>query len=396
VTAAARATTTKFEAFIASLRSKATRVSYESNIKRVLGDDPDAFLSLDPLKAKELLVDYIIAYRDKFSGATISNRLSNVKAFCDEYGYNLEWKIIRRKAPPVRYVGVDRAPTVEEVRKVLEGQDNRLAFIVLAMASGGFRVGAWAWLKVGHLSLRESGVGAITIYRGEPEEYVTLISPEAVKAWRRYRVERELVGEKVTVDSPMVRDKWDYGVRYDKQKIAPDLAHPLAGMVVKNILRRAWLCSGLKSTDVKGEFKSAHGFRKFAKTQMSRAGLSWEDQEVLLGHRMAYYKPTLEHLEEEYLKAVPFLTISEAEQARKELTKEKEEHEKERKDIQLELLLLKERDRERDKEEQAVKAEYGERFARLEEQMREFAAGRAPPEVQPAPRSRPRAGTSES
>ncbi len=388
--------TTKFEAFIASLRSEATRVTYESSIKKVLGPDPDSFLSLDPAKAKELLVGYIIASRDKFTGATISNRVSNVKAFCEEYGYNLDWKIIRRKVPPVRYVGVDRAPTVEEVRKVLEGQDNRLAFIVLAMASGGFRVGAWSWLKVGHLLLRESGVGAITIYRGEPEEYVTLVSPEAAEAWRRYRAERELVGEKVNPESPLVRDKWDYGVRYDKQKIAPDIAHPLAGMVVKNILRRAWLCSGLKSTDVKGEFKSAHGFRKFAKTQMSRAGLRWEDQEVLLGHRMAYYKPTLDHLEQEYLKAVPFLTISEAEQARKELTKEKEEREKERKDIQLELLLLKERERERDEKEKAVKAEYGERIARLEEQMREFAPGRAPPEVQTAPRSRPRAATSGS
>jgi hypothetical protein len=91
--------TTKFEAFIASLRSEATRVTYESSIQKVLGKDPDAFLSMDPAKAKDLLVGYVIANRDRFTGATIANRLSNVKAFCDEYGYNLEWKIIRRKVP---------------------------------------------------------------------------------------------------------------------------------------------------------------------------------------------------------------------------------------------------------------------------------------------------------
>ena len=85
-----------------------------------------------------------------------------------------------------------------------------------------------------------------------------------------------------------------------------------------------------------------NGSREFAKTQMSRAGFSWEDQEVLLGHRMAYYKPTLEHMEEEYLKAVPYLTLSEAEEARRELTKEKEEHERAWRDARLENLELKE------------------------------------------------------
>lgn len=349
----------KFDAFIASLRSKATRTTYESGVRRVVGSDPDAFLSLDPARAKDVLVDYVVRNRESLTGATIAGRLSNVKAFCDEYGFALDWKIIRRKVPPARYVGVDRAPTAEEVRRLLEGNDNRLAFIVLAMASGGFRVGAWAWLKVRHLSVRESGVGVLTIYPGEPEEYPALVSPEAVGAWARYREERERVGEKVGPDSPLVRDKWDYGVRYDKQKIAPDLAHPLSAMVVKNVLRRAWLCSGVKSRESKGEFKSAHGFRKFAKTQMSRAGLSWEDQEVLLGHRMSYYKPTLEHLEEEYLKAVPFLTISEAEQARRELTKEKEEHERSWKDMRLEVLSLKDENR-----------DLRERYFRKEEESR--------------------------
>jgi hypothetical protein len=59
-----------------------------------------------------------------------------------------------------------------------------------------------------------------------------------------------------------------------------------------------------------------------AAAALSGAGPSWEDQEVLLGHRMAYCKPTLEHMEQEYLKAAPFLTLSEAEQAKRELSKE--------------------------------------------------------------------------
>jgi hypothetical protein len=288
---------------------------------------------------------------------------------------------------------VDRAPTVEEVRKALEGADLRLAFIMLAMASGGFRVGAWDWLKVRDLSVRDSGVASLTVYRGEPEEYATFISPEAVEAWKRYRESRERAGEKVDAGSPLLRDKWEYGVRWDKEKIAPDIAHPLAAQAVKHLLERGWIKAGLRERKVKSEFKAAHGFRKFCKTQLSKAGLSWEDQEVLLGHRMAYYKPTLEHMEEEYLKAVPFLTLSEAEEAKRELTKERKDNERGMKDVQLELLLSKERERERDKKIEALTAEYGERIAQLEEKMTR-ALG-APPEATPVPRSSPRAATSE-
>jgi hypothetical protein len=135
--------------------------------------------------------------------------------------------------------------------------------------------------------------------------------------------------------------------------------------------------------------RDCNGSREFAKTHMSRAGLSWEDQEVLLGHRVAYYKSTLEHMEE-YLKAVPYLTLSEAEEAKRELTKEKEENEKKWKDYRLENLELKEVVRELKEDKDAMKAEYDARLGRLEEQMR--MALLATPEATPAPRPKPRAG----
>ncbi|MFQ6135014.1 MAG: hypothetical protein ACE5KU_04280 [Nitrososphaerales archaeon] len=36
------------------------------------------------------------------------------------------------------------------------------------------------------------------------------------------------------------------------------------------------------------------------------------------GRKSNYHKPSLEHLEKEYLKAVPFLTVSEVEEVRRE------------------------------------------------------------------------------
>jgi hypothetical protein len=48
----------------------------------------------------------------------------------------------------------------------------------------------------------------------------------------------------------------------DKQKIAPDIAHPLAAVAVKRLLEAAWMRAGLRTRKVRSEFKAAHGFRK--------------------------------------------------------------------------------------------------------------------------------------
>ena len=37
----------------------------------------------------------------------------------------------------------------------------------------------------------------VTIYRGEPEEYVTFVSPDCWRYWQEYRRWRESIGERV-------------------------------------------------------------------------------------------------------------------------------------------------------------------------------------------------------
>jgi hypothetical protein len=54
---------------------------------------------------------------------------------------SLNWKRISIGLPRTKNSSNDRAPTVEEIRKVVEYPDRRIKSIVYSMASGGFRLG---------------------------------------------------------------------------------------------------------------------------------------------------------------------------------------------------------------------------------------------------------------
>jgi hypothetical protein len=64
----------------------------------------------------------------------------------------LNWKRISKGLPRVKNSSNDRAPTLEEIRKLIEYPDRRIKPIVYPMASGGFRLGAWDYLCWKHVS----------------------------------------------------------------------------------------------------------------------------------------------------------------------------------------------------------------------------------------------------
>jgi hypothetical protein len=68
---------------------------------------------------------------------------------------------------------------VEEIRKLV---DRRIKAIVYTMASSGMSVGAWDYLRWGHIkSIERDGkivAAKIIVYAGEDDEYFTYISPE--------------------------------------------------------------------------------------------------------------------------------------------------------------------------------------------------------------------------
>ncbi|MFC1754389.1 hypothetical protein ACFL96_13525 [Thermoproteota archaeon] len=107
-------------------------------------------------------------------------------------------------------------------------------------------------------------------------------------------------------------------------------------------LYRLWRESGIKNIG-NFEIKSAHCFRKFFKTRAGQV-MKRDDVETLMGHSLSvsssYYKPTLEYLSNEYLKAVNLLTISEAVEIKYQAEAEKKNLESELSTLRHDLGLL--------------------------------------------------------
>jgi hypothetical protein len=72
--------------------------------------------------------------------------------FCEVTDIGIPWKKITRGLPKGRMYADDRAPTLEEISKIIEYPDRRIKPIVYTMASSGIRVGAWDFKMESYIS----------------------------------------------------------------------------------------------------------------------------------------------------------------------------------------------------------------------------------------------------
>jgi hypothetical protein len=256
--------------------------------------------------------------RKELAAGTLKNYYRSAKLFCEMNDLTLNWKKISKGLPKAKNSSNDRAPTVEEIRKLVEYPDRRIKSIVYAMASGGFRLGAWDYLQWKHVKpitneKEEVMAAKLVIYANEPEEYYTFITPEAyfaMKDWIRFR---SSYGEEITGESWLMRDLWqttnmNYGAKWG---LATN-PKKLQSIAVKRLLDRALWEQGIRHTLPPGkkhhEWKGAHGYRKFYKSRAEQI-MRPINVEVTMGHDLglseSYWKPTEHEVLEDYLKAVP-------------------------------------------------------------------------------------------
>ena len=328
-------------AFMYALKSSEARRQYPKRLKMLFD-----YLKLSGLieeQAKEFLdktrgnsihwaQDSIMTFLDfhkervrrkDLAAGTLKNYYRAAKLFCEMNDLTLNWKRITKGLPRAKNSSNDRAPTVEEIRKLVEYPDRRIKPIVYAMASGGFRLGAWDYLQWKNISPITNEKGEIIsakllIYADEPEEYYTFITPEAYHAIKDWIDFRSSYGEIITEESWLMRDLWqttnmNYGAKWG---LATN-PKKLQSIAVKRLLDRALWEQGIRHALPVGkkrhEWKGAHGYRKFYKSRAEQV-MKPINVEITMGHDLgiseSYWRPTEAEVLEDYLKAVPLLTIN--------------------------------------------------------------------------------------
>ncbi len=322
--------------FLEAIKSPATSEVYQRRLATFLeyvGMDVDAFVAKckgDSKWAQEVILKFLLnekgrAARNEIVAGTVSNVKKPVRLLLDMNDVTgINWKKLSRMLPSVRRYALDRAPTIDELRLLISNAETRFQAIVLVMASSGIRIGAWAyldWVDVEPVERDGNIVAAkLAVYRGEPEEYLTFISPEAYAKLKQYIELRESNGEKITRESPLIRDRWQPNPRGSPKGVidAPKRMQPRG---VKTLFEGMLWKFGLRKEKKRRHEFSIHSIRKFFKTRCEQV-MRPINVETLMGHSTgisdSYYRPTEKELLDDYLKAVPLLTISEAEEVRRE------------------------------------------------------------------------------
>ena len=105
--------------------------------------------------------------KGEISLSTIPNYLKAMRLFCEMNDISVSWKKISRGVPRGRQAANDRAPTREEIHRLLEYPDRRIKPIVYAMISSGIRIGAWDFLKRKHVNPFHSENGEVVAAKAD-------------------------------------------------------------------------------------------------------------------------------------------------------------------------------------------------------------------------------------
>lgn len=259
--------------------------------------------------------------RKEISPSTVPNYFKAVKLFCEanHIGRNVVWKLVSKTLPRAFHAADDRAPTLEEIQKLIEFPDRRIKPLVLILVSSGIRIGAFEALKWKHIvpvynkDTNEVLAAKITVYPGDREQYYSFLTPEAYDSLKQWMDYRTTCGENITAESLVMRDIWQSD---DKEGISNP--KPLNSFAITRLLNRAWQSQKIRPKLEKGfkrhEFKTAHGFRKYFKTQMEQARVPSIKVELLLGHSLgvtdSYARFSEEQMLQDYLIGAEYLTIN--------------------------------------------------------------------------------------
>lgn len=318
-----------------AIRSEATRDPYERRLLSFLNDyemDVDTFVrraKKNPRWAQDLIIKDLRVMKERMekneiASGTVGNMKKPIKLLLEMNDISgINWKKISKVMPRVRSFALDRAPRIDELRRLVSVGDLRFQSIILVMVSSGIRVGAWDSLNWGDVSpITIDGkltAAKLIVYRSDPEQYLAFMSPEAYEKISEYMDLRAQHGETVSHDSFLLRDRWE-----PNQNGSPpgNIMEPerLTGTGVRRLWERLLWRYGIRTEPKRRHEFTLHSLRKYFKTRAEQV-MKPINVEVLMGHSTgisdSYYRPTENLLLEDYVNAIPLLTLSETDEVRR-------------------------------------------------------------------------------
>jgi integrase len=302
---------------------------------------PDSIRGMQPDGLKRLIIEYVVFMKKnaknhagkprpgEISINSIPHYMAGIQSFAEHLEIPLPWKKIRKSFPD-QVANDFRSYTREEIAKLLEIAGLRERVIILVSISSGLRVGALPDLKVKHvIRIPEAPeLAFLRIYgNSKKDRYLSLLTPEALVAIDRYVKYREDQGEKITQDSPLVRDKFGF-----ESKRRTNKPMPIKAQSIQVIMRELVIKANLPLTELQPD----HSLRKFFNTMAKNAGLDHMFKEMFMGHSIklddVYYDidnpESRQKIISEYAKAVDLLTIDPRQKMKSELLRVKREMQK--------------------------------------------------------------------
>lgn len=169
--------------------------------------------------ASNTIIAYLQMLKERVRGkeitaGTLRNCVKPIQKFCNMNENEIPWVKLTIGLPKVRRYANDRAPTLEEIRKMMNYKDDRIKAIVSVMASSGIRVGAWDLLRWKHVKPISRGgkivAAKLTVYAGDDvDEYFSFITPEAYSYVEEWIDFRKQCGELISPESWILRNIWN-------------------------------------------------------------------------------------------------------------------------------------------------------------------------------------------
>jgi integrase len=337
-----------YEDFMDWQKSEATRENYTSRLRGFMtflniSEVEGLLMNKDTTLIQTKIIEFVkfLSKEKQLSSYSVSAYVTALKSFYEFNEYTINWKRIAHYTGPGISATPDRAYEHSEIKRMLDIADERERVIILLQCSTGMREGALPFIKLGDLSKieKEDGISIyqITVYRGyKKDQYITYCNPECYEAINSYLEFRKRFGEqKMDPETFLLREQFDITdpeqarelkiiVNEKTGRVVSSISEATIRHIVFKLALKVGLRTKINTKDNNSLFAKrnrhsnqlCHALRKFAISNMIRAKLEYNARERLVGHRVPgldihYDRRNQDEILDEYVKAIPYLTINE-------------------------------------------------------------------------------------